>query len=356
MVVAHHIALTSPKFEGVYIAGFDSPARGFTWLMTFTPLHFFWAGTEAVFLFFVLSGFVLALPFLRPNRPRWLSYYPKRLIRLYLPVWASLALALLLAGLWPRESVAGFTFWVNDHAAPQTLWQDAYLLDGAKWLNSPLWSLRWEVMFSLLLPAYVLLAAEFKRYWIFGVVGSLLIIRMGLQTGDLFMQYLPMFGIGVCLAAGKDTLKALATKIPTVLWSILVLIGIAIFPASWYMPGFIYAPIIELLGCIILIFACLYFRPVVAVGSSPIFHWLGTRSFSLYLVHEPIILSIVNGTHLTNPLQVAAIAIPTSGIAAELFYRFVEKPSHRLANFVGKRLQRSPRRRLEPSPTPETVN
>lgn len=28
-----------------------------------TPLHIFWAGHEAVILFFILSGFVLALPY-----------------------------------------------------------------------------------------------------------------------------------------------------------------------------------------------------------------------------------------------------------------------------------------------------
>jgi peptidoglycan/LPS O-acetylase OafA/YrhL len=43
-------------------------------------------------VFFVLSGFVLTLPFLS-GRPIWPAYYARRLIRLFLPVWASILLA-----------------------------------------------------------------------------------------------------------------------------------------------------------------------------------------------------------------------------------------------------------------------
>jgi len=53
------------------------------WL-TYSPLHLWWLGTEAVYLFFVLSGFVLALPFVqagsggRTPEGYWRSYYPSR--------------------------------------------------------------------------------------------------------------------------------------------------------------------------------------------------------------------------------------------------------------------------------------
>lgn len=63
-----------------------------TWWLAFTPVHLVWAGTEAVLVFFVLSGFVLAGPLpQRARRDRWATWYASRLVRLYLPVWASLA-------------------------------------------------------------------------------------------------------------------------------------------------------------------------------------------------------------------------------------------------------------------------
>lgn len=86
VVVLHHAMLAIPLFAS---AVFDdqAPAASLGWLV-YSPLHALWAGSEAVYVFFVLSGLVLMLPILgRPNFD-WRAYYPSRLIRLYLPVFA----------------------------------------------------------------------------------------------------------------------------------------------------------------------------------------------------------------------------------------------------------------------------
>src|SRR6185312_1226739 len=91
IVVEHHALLaTVPWLAGPYGPG-PLPTRGsLDWLLVYTPLHIFWAGQEFVVVFFVLSGFVLSLPIARGGRLRIASYYPARLIRLYLPVWGLL--------------------------------------------------------------------------------------------------------------------------------------------------------------------------------------------------------------------------------------------------------------------------
>src|SRR3569623_937805 len=103
VVVTFHIALN----DGVVGA---RPYRrdqtsGVGWLgamMTFTPLHLLWAGEQAVAVFFVLSGFVLALPFARRGTrsgrgTSWIRFYRSRAVRLYLPAVASHVLAYGLA-------------------------------------------------------------------------------------------------------------------------------------------------------------------------------------------------------------------------------------------------------------------
>jgi uncharacterized membrane protein len=65
IVVVHHALLTSPTLARVNYGAVPGSVHGFLWWMTYTPLHLIWAGPEAVFVFFVLSGFVL---FLRPRR------------------------------------------------------------------------------------------------------------------------------------------------------------------------------------------------------------------------------------------------------------------------------------------------
>lgn len=67
-------------------------------------------------------------------------------------------------------------------------------------------------------------------------------------------------------------------------------------------------------------------------------HWLGKRSFSLYLVHEPILIAIVFalGGHPDRTLTLVT-AILAALVVADLFHRAVEAPSLRLSRLVGRR-------------------
>ncbi len=48
------------------------------------------AGHEAVILFFLLSGFVLTIPYLLPDPPGYLRFLTRRVIRIYVPYLAAL--------------------------------------------------------------------------------------------------------------------------------------------------------------------------------------------------------------------------------------------------------------------------
>src|ERR1700722_527969 len=55
------------------------------WVLVYTPFHLFWDGAEAVTFFFVLSGFVLALPYFNGRAPFYPSYLVRRFFRIYVP-------------------------------------------------------------------------------------------------------------------------------------------------------------------------------------------------------------------------------------------------------------------------------
>ena len=77
-VVAHHLRLT--------ISLVERPASAVWWekLLLFGPLQIFWAGHEAVVFFFVLSGFVLSLPYFSQKRPLpYHLYLSKRILRAF---------------------------------------------------------------------------------------------------------------------------------------------------------------------------------------------------------------------------------------------------------------------------------
>ncbi|SFF51156.1 acyltransferase family protein [Blastococcus tunisiensis] len=340
VVVVFHAGMAAPVLAGD--VGIEE--GHWSWWAAETPLHLFWAGPQAVYLFFVLSGFVLTLPFLRRPRPSWLGYYPRRLVRLYLPVWASLAVAVGLYFLFPRESRPGASWWINAHDMPLTrdgLQHDLSLLEWTTMLNSPLWSLQWEVYFSLLLPVYVLLAALSRRVRFLAPVLALALLgltALGESTLTAWLVYLPMFGLGTLLAAHREEVGRLLRGMRTWAWGLLLVVALLLVETSW-LPSPV-APMIatplSVAGAALVVCAFLYSPGAVRVGEFRVSQWIGRRSFSLYLVHEPVLVSLAVVLATTNPAVILGIGLPLAVLASAVFYRLVEAPAHRFSGQVGR--------------------
>jgi peptidoglycan/LPS O-acetylase OafA/YrhL len=80
---------------------------------------------------------------------------------------------------------------------------------------------------------------------------------------------------------------------------------------------------------IVIVLAATFWDPLAGVLRSRPFRWLGMISFSLYLVHEPIVVALAFLTHGSKWGTVAAFAL--SIVAGYLFWRSVERPTHALA-------------------------
>ena len=64
--------------------------------------------------------------------------------------------------------------------------------------------------------------------------------------------------------------------------------------------------------------------------------WLGKVSYSLYLIHVPLLLAAVHLTYGRAPLGVTIPAVVAASLlCAELMHRFVELPSIRLGRVLG---------------------
>ena len=157
IVVIFHLSLIAQPF-------LDTNSTGDAWWwISETPLRLATDGTQAVLLFFVLSGLVVALPALRAGFTSfsWKKYFASRFLRLYIPAWGALALAAILIFCIPRvSSNVTSNYWLANTNAksiqPLTLLQDATLMKVGNAADNVLWSLRWEIVFSLLLPLFVL--------------------------------------------------------------------------------------------------------------------------------------------------------------------------------------------------------
>lgn len=117
------------------------------------------------------------------------------------------------------------------------------------------------------------------------------------------------------------------------------------------------ALVLMMLGGCLLIFVAVQCSERSWLATRPA-RWLGTRSFSLYLVHEPIVVStaVLLGAGY-NPALAMAVAVSVSLVIAELFHRVIERPSQRLGKAVerkigSRRRQPEPAKRVPPPPEP----
>ncbi|BBH17098.1 acyltransferase [Nocardioides baekrokdamisoli] len=341
-VVISHALLTDNRMFAVTLG---KPVTGASAWITYSPLHLFWDASEAVIVFFVLSGFVLALPFVHSTPiAQWLAYYPRRLARLLLPIWAAVALAFVIAVLIPRSPDTASS-WVDQHAHAATLHNaaQAAVVRGDLPLNTPLWTMKWEIMFSLLLPAYVLGGRLLRKVWLPMVVLAILVGVWGGHRASAYIAYLPVFAVGTLLALGRERWMPWFGRLTGWrMWLVLVA-ALGLLNVHWATratagtgPGNLWIPgsIVLAAGALVCLFAAT--PAVAAFGTHRVVAWLGQISFSLYLIHEPIVVSIaqIDGGRMPWPATLA-IALPASIAAAAVFHRWVEAPAHRLSRRIG---------------------
>ena len=357
LVVVHHCLLLFPALAGVYYAGRRTEVLDpLPHALSYSPLHLVWAGTESVYLFFVLSGVVLVLPVLARPGFNWLAYYPRRLVRLYGPVLAAIALGALTYVAAPRSNESTFGAWVN--ARPndypwRVLPMDLTLVTGASGRISPLWSLQWEVLFSLLLPLYVLLLVPVRRLDGLRAVALLVLCAVGAATDNDVLFFLPMFAVGVLTAVNWRSIEVLATRWSAGrrwFWPAVLVLAVLLSTARWNVTGLGAEPplaqqlaFLAVPGVWLFVLAAAFAPGVRAVCERPFLQWAGRISFSLYLVHEPIVLSARFLTEPASPWVAIAVAVPVSVGVAVLFERFVESRFHRLAQQVGRALHQRER-------------
>lgn len=353
VVLVHHSLLLFPALAGVYYAGRKAevlpPVQH---ALSYSPLHLVWAGTESVYLFFVLSGVVLVLPVL--NRPRfdWLAYYPRRLVRLYGPVVGAVLLGALSFLVAPRSNDAIFGRWVNgrpNHYPGSALLDDLTLVTGSSGRISPLWSLQWEVLFSLLLPLYVVLLVPVRRLDALRVVALLALMAVGSWTSTDALLYLPMFAVGVLTAVHWRALQQRARQWSTGrrwFWPLVVLVAVLLTTARWNLTALGADPplahrlaFLAVPGVWLLVVATAFCPVVRMFAHARPFQWAGRVSFSLYLVHEPILLASRFLTAPASPWVAILCGVPVALGVAVLFERQVESRCHRLAQRVGRAVQ-----------------
>lgn len=334
-----------------------------------------WNLNAGVWIFFVLSGFLLYRPFAAAHlggggRARLGAYAVRRAARIYPAYWLALA---FFAWVVPRLVIDGSTgVWRHVLLLQTYLRTDAPFGPFGDGLP-PAWSLVVEVTFYAFLPLYAAAVGVAARWrspvrveWVgvatLAVVGIAATARVARGDAPAWLtilpQHLPAFAAGIALAVMSqlppgDRIARRATAIGAragLWWSaalgvfLVIPFGLRIRP--FVAPG---APRAFLLDLALTVFAACVVSPVALAGggrgaigrglrSRPAVA-LGTISYGVFLWHWFVLL-VVQDDWLGRPIGEAAwpvvfvLALPLVIAAATVSWFALERPVLRAAHAV----------------------
>lgn len=357
VVVLHHCWQTllpdQNTFPFVREEGAVSAAHRWAAWVNLSPLKLLFSGHPAVGVFFVLSGLVLT----RQLQAR-ATTYPQFVVRRVFRLWVPFALVILMAaGLCAllAAPLPGLP-WLNGSWNEPVSWQllagHLLMLGTTAYvsLDNPMWSLVHEMRISLLFPLLLRLARRQAGWLLAGAAGLFAVLSIT-SLRELVMQPVPQGLARELLCSGVDTARY---GLFFVLGMVLALKGGRISawlrqqsPArrrlGWlvaftllavpYLAG--YLELLHALGATLMLALCRASMQARRLLGARLLSWLGKVSYSLYLVHLLVLLSLVHLLVETLPLLVIlGLAVLLSLGLAELCHRLIEEP----ANRCGKRL------------------
>lgn len=347
VVVFHHYIQIFPeqiRQLASYPQGLLAPAAWLTpwpWFRI-TPLRLLVDGHAAVLLFFLLSGFVLTLPLTAREQPLFAPFVVKRICRVYVPFAVTVLVIAACHYFLPMPRNPSASHWFNDliPSIGNVSLADHLLMTGRDIsLNPVMWTLIHELRISFLLPLIFLAirrygavrtalgAVMFSALCTSGIVDS--VSASWRATG----HFLWMFCAGAALSFEREAVRRFVASLSPVQaafgWGCALVLLVAPFDRTWtdYLVG---------AGAALLIAMSLRESMVVAALSTRFPRWLGRISYSLYLIHWPILFFAVS-----NDAMPWWAALMLTLALAEFTFRTIEYPSHRLGIFLESRLRGS---------------
>ena len=271
-----------------------------------SPLNTLFSGNFAVRLFLVMSGYVLCLGYFKTrDKKRLVTSACKRYIRLLPPILVSnvLICLLMLLGAFRNVTVSELTGspWLAGFNRCEPNFLDAVLeavfgcfFVGTNQINGVLWTIPFLFLGALLVYGVAWLIGDKKwRYVVYAVIGVAVLLT---DYAGIF------FGFVLCdVMHTQDALVAWVKKQKWLLWIVFVLgFYLSSYPsAGTHLEGTIYGiiPIVmvvpfHLVGALFLVAAVVCLEPLQKFFGWKLFVKLGDISYSLYLVHFPVIATL----------------------------------------------------------------
>jgi peptidoglycan/LPS O-acetylase OafA/YrhL len=369
VVLNHGIA----AFDFALFTGASRDSR-FSWDVSLSGAPFLipLAGNFSVCIFFALSGYVLSKSFASTGLGM-VGLLFKRYTRLVLPIFAICMLSCLLLwlGLFKNAQLSQYTrsAWLATQTRQAPSFREAlqegsygaltHIMPYQNTYNGALWTMNIELFGSVML------------IFVFGFTKNLLPLPRSRNAFRILLllalgivascSYLGLFAVGALLSLTRIG-ERIGSRVSAILLCVGVFLGTVPFSVApwgivrpfseWRLPyiGFVPFPESSVIFChaagaVMLLLAAnssLIFRRLLA---SPILQFLGRISFPLYLIHMPVLLTLIcwdalsmlsRGVPYFLTAGFSVILLVAVSIAAATAFCFVcEEPAIALSKRIG---------------------
>ncbi len=311
-------------------------------------------GSLAVFIFWFMSGYVISIPLFKNTEHHIvLNAFVKRYFRLALPALASVLIAygLLKLGVMYHLKVNVFLNDKNENwiglfynfepnfllAIKNALWNAFFDYHEVSAYNASLWTMNQELYGSFL--CYFLFAIfrqHHKRYLVYFIIGCVLFAL------NNFALVTFLAGFILCdMDYNKDFISEIKNKIESYFFSKWYMAWPALLGLLYFAGKKIHVDLRDAFSSILLVYILIKYIPFKKFFEQKILLWLGKISFSVYLLHLPIICSFSSYLFLELPysnsskaLLTAVISIPFILGVSVLFNRLVDQKSIQFSRYL----------------------
>ncbi|MGZ8537912.1 MAG: acyltransferase family protein [Flavisolibacter sp.] len=294
-------------------------------------------GGNGVTLFFVISGFILSLPFAKwringEKKVQLKNYYLRRVTRLEPPYIIALII-FFIANVWVLHK---YSFdQLLPHFIASVFYLHTIIYDSFSWVLPVAWSLEVEVQFYILAPIFFLiflLRSPILR-WTFCAA---IILVSSIHWFDVWklphvFTYLHYFFMGILLAdLYCSNFVLIKNHSAGFVAGMIALLGFIFLPSVHYFPGYL----IKLACMFILFHTVLTNHAIKKIFSINGIVIIGGMCYSIYLLHLAIVSALgqifirsgidyANKNYFVPYVLVFALAVL---IISAVFFILVEKP------------------------------
>lgn len=298
--------------------------------------QFFWGlfqyGFSGVDIFFVLSGFIITLTSYKfiGKKAHTIQFLYKRIVRIFPTYWIIIVFFLSLQIIFPTFYRTHFSLNFD------TLINTFLLLPGHKMINGVSWTLTHELWFYLIFALVFLLRKSIIILLYLAYFIAILIYLFLPKNSDYsFMIFHPMnieFLLGIIAAIVFKKIPYRFTKTLITIGFLLLFLGAFIYSKQLLPSDLLRLILFGIPSFIIVVaLAALEFHKPVVLNN--IYISLGDASYSLYLLHLPILAAtskVISRFNFENGFIIHAIflfSIAFLSLLSIIFYKYVERPT-----------------------------